>query len=127
MPKQRLVNATNIVKRILEERDKIALETTERYGLGVKVPCRFGQAMRGGIRKALREIEMEPTVDAVEVVRCKDCYHRGDDMHCPMCRMESYWDEFDGWDYSIIDDTVDEGYCHCGERYRDEEEIEEEN
>lgn len=75
MGKPRLINATDLVKHVLEERDKIRTEVVERYSLGVPVPDRFGQAMRGGIRKALRCIETAQTVDAVEVVRCRDCEH----------------------------------------------------
>lgn len=76
MPKKRLIDATDLVRRVLEERDKIRLEVVPRYGFGVPVPDQHGQAMVGGIRKALREIETSPTIDAVEVVRCKDCVHR---------------------------------------------------
>lgn len=73
MKKKRLIDATDLVRRVLAERDRIPLEVVPRYNFGVPEPCRHGQAMRGGIRKALREIETSPTVDAVEVVRCKDC------------------------------------------------------
>lgn len=75
MPKKRLIDATDLVRRVLEERGKIRLEVVPRYGFGVPVPSLFGQAMVGGIRKALREIETSQTVDAVEVVRCRDCKH----------------------------------------------------
>ena len=71
MPKKRLIDATDLVRRVLEERDKIRTEGTVQ--LGVPTPDRHGMAMRGGIRKALREIETSPTVDAVEVVRCVNC------------------------------------------------------
>lgn len=43
------------------------------------------------------EIDNAPTVDAVQVVRCKDCL---------------WWDECYGLD--------DNGYCHHGERKDDE-------
>lgn len=71
----RLIDATDLVRRVLDERDKIPLEIVERYSFGVPTPNRHGQAMRGGIRKALRCIETSPTVDAVEVVRCRDCIY----------------------------------------------------
>lgn len=61
----RYIDATALVKAVLEERDKIPLKTTERYGFGVEVPYRHGESMRGGIRKALRCIETAPTVDVV--------------------------------------------------------------
>ena len=52
-----------------------------------------------------------PTIDAVEVVRCKDCKYREDELKCPMC--------FDEWDEDEpgclrIDKTVDDGVCHMG-------------
>lgn len=55
----------------------------------------------------------------VEVVRCKDCKHRGDDVHCPMCFEEEIeWDD-DGYteaDYVLHDRTIDDGFCDRGER-----------
>ena len=67
----------------------------------------------------LTEIEYAPTVDAVEVVRCKDCKHRGDDAHCSMCFEEAIeWDD-DGYtevDYVLHDRTTDDGFCDRGER-----------
>lgn len=59
-----------------------------------------------------------PTVDAVEVVRCKDCKHRGD-YGCPMYHEEYIeWDD-DGYHESEIidhDRTRDDGFCDLGER-----------
>ena len=61
-----------------------------------------------------------PTVDAVEVVRCKDCKHRGSETYCPMCFEEWYEiDEGDGYydsDITTHDRTIDEGFCDRGER-----------
>ena len=52
-----------------------------------------------------------PTVDAVEVVRCKDCIRRYDHDECPMCHtMNDESDEF----------TFDDGFCDRGERESDE-------
>ena len=65
----RLIDANEVVKAILEERDKIP------YELVSEKPFKHGNSMRGGIRKALRCIEQAPTVDAVPVVRCKECKH----------------------------------------------------
>lgn len=111
----RLIDATDLVRRVLEERDKIKTEVVERYSFGVPTPDRHGQAMRGGIRKALREIETSPTIDAVEVVRCRECKHRGIAGECPMCCTEDSYDEDYGYDYWDVDKTVDDGFCHCGE------------
>lgn len=50
-----------------------------------------------------RMIESAPTVDAVEVVRCKDC---------------KKWE--DGWCYEIEQITLHDFYCGYGERREDE-------
>lgn len=63
----RLIDANKVVKNIVAERDKIP------YELVSEKPFKHGNSMRGGIRKALRCIEQSPTVDAVPVVRCRDC------------------------------------------------------
>ena len=66
------------------------------------------------------DIDDAPTIDAVPVVRCKDCKHRHED-ECPM-----YWeeiDEGDGYydaDYIFHDYTQDDGYCSWGERRTDD-------
>ena len=69
-----MIDANAVVKAILEERDKIPRTiTTAPYELGTEKPFHAGDQMRGGIRKALRCIEQAPTVDAVPVVRCREC------------------------------------------------------
>ena len=74
----RMIDANAVVKAILEERDKIPRTiTTAPYELGTEKPYHAGDQMRGGIRKALRCIEQAPTVDAVPVVRCRECKHLG--------------------------------------------------
>ena len=65
----RLIDANKVVKAILAERDKIP------YELVSEKPFKHGNSMRGGIRKALRCVEQAPTIDAVLVVRCRDCQH----------------------------------------------------
>ena len=74
----RLIDANEVVKAILEERDKIPRTiTTAPYELGAEKPYHAGDQMRGGIRKALRCIEQAPTVAAVHVVRCEKCVLHG--------------------------------------------------
>ena len=74
----RMIDANAVVKAILEERDKIPRTiTTAPYELGTEKPYHAGDQMRGGIRKALRCIEQAQTVDAVPVVRCRECKHLG--------------------------------------------------
>ena len=72
----RLIDANKVVKNIVAERDKIPRTMTAApYEFGTEKPYHAGDQMRGGIRKALRCIEQAPTVDAVPVVRCRDCQH----------------------------------------------------
>ena len=52
-----------------------------------------------------------PTVDAVEVVRCKDCIRRYDTDECPMCHLS------EGKYYEY---TNGNGYCDRGERKENE-------
>lgn len=56
-------------------------------------------------------VKAAPTIDAVPVVRCKDCIYRGAHDLCPMCARVHMLDE------SIyIDCTVDDGFCNRGEK-----------
>lgn len=62
----------------------------------------YGMFWTGGIEKAINEA---PTIDAVEVVRCKDCkyskYKQG--------KLRCYI-------WSISSKTQEDGYCYCGEK-----------
>ena len=75
-----------------------------------------------GVEYAINHIIHAPTIDAVEVVRCKDCKHKPtgsgvnhditfpeQDYRCP-CRCEDYW-------YSWMPD--DDWFCANGERRED--------
>lgn len=112
--KRRLIDANDLVHRVLGVRDNV-LTGLVRFEHAACNADRFKQAMLGGIRKALHEIETSPTIDAVEVVRCKDCKHRGIVTECPMCYTEDSYDDDYGYDYWDVDKTVDDGFCHCGE------------
>lgn len=49
------------------------------------------------------------------IVKCKDCKHRYDEISCPMHYSDSQWDEeFDG--FREYDNTSDDGFCDRGER-----------
>lgn len=67
----------------------------------------------------IKKIEEAPRADVVEVVRCKECMHRGEEI-CPMYseRYEFYYDDDDWGDVDLIinDYTDDYGFCHLGER-----------
>lgn len=98
----RIIDANEVVKNIVAERDKIPRTvSTAPYEIGTEKPYHAGNQMRGGIRKALRCIEQAPTVDAVPVVRCRECkYHNKPP--CPM-RLSFNW-------------TEDDDFCSYGER-----------
>ena len=54
----------------------------------------------------MRLINATPTIDAVEVVRCKDCKYYGDEHFCPLRSLADYTDPND--------------YCSMGERREDD-------
>ena len=64
-------------------------------------------------------IEKQPTADVVEVVRCKDCkYFNGKiDVPCERC---GDIDEPCGGCHYTGGCTYDDGYCHHGERIKEE-------
>ena len=65
-----------------------------------------------------KRLQDVPTVDAMEVVRCKDCELRGN-LGCPMFFEEQIeWDDYGyiEWDYVPHDHTTDDGFCSYGER-----------
>ena len=62
------------------------------------MPNKSGYDFLCGVASVITEVECAPTVDAVEVVRCKDCKHRYSDSWC-----------------EYVDDD-DNFYCARGER-----------
>ena len=79
----RLIDADELKERILVERRKIPLTCPgASYEFYISKPYQHGNSMRGGIRKALRCMEQCKTVDAVPVVRCKDCKFFHDKGYC---------------------------------------------
>ena len=64
----------------------------------------------------LRWVRKQPTIDAVPVVRCKDCKHRGEHEVCPLHDIRLCFDG-DGHIDEVEDDkTEDEFFCSYGER-----------
>ena len=61
-----------------------------------------------GIQHSIKRLDNAPTIDAVPVVRCRECkYHRN-----AGCPMRSLHVATRG--YGIQDNTVDDGFCHKG-------------
>lgn len=95
----RYIDADELKRRILFERDKIPFTLPgATYEFGIAKPNQHGNSMRGGIRKALRCMEQCKTVDAVPVVRCREC---------------KKWHPDIGWcdEHSHFVDS-DENFCH---------------
>lgn len=65
-------------------------------------------------KAVLRIVNDMPVVDAAPVVRCNDCWKRGNEIYCPMCFDEYFYDEDDGGDWVTRDNTEDDGFCHNG-------------
>ena len=66
----------------------------------------------GGVYMAVNALEGMTQLDAVEVVRCKDCVNRGTSYNCPMRKLVIPV-EGPG---SYEDCTEDMGFCHMGKR-----------
>ena len=60
-------------------------------------------------------IQKIPAIDAVPVVRCKDCERRCT-YKCPMYHTETCFDDLDGFDDYSVDKTDGNGFCHQGKR-----------
>ena len=63
-----------------------------------------------------KQISEAPTVDAVPVVRCRECKYRYTE-NCPMYFHASYWHE--GYEEYVDDDTdhtEDDYFCPAGKR-----------
>lgn len=96
-------------------------EVLERYinAPHVKVFGKYSDGMQLAINTCIELLNSQRTVDAVEVVRCKDCKHRGEEVECPMYFVKKIeWDDdgYTEYDYVPYDHTVDDGFCDRGER-----------
>lgn len=130
----RPIDADALKEMLIKERDAIPLTKTERYGFGVEFPDPHGTSMRGGINKAFRCMEQTPTIDAVPVVRCKDCKWYEPCTDCGFDEVtgrrdhskivEKPYGECHGQDFHFTEDGclrvgVDD-FCSYGERRSDE-------
>ena len=94
----RLIDADRLNKPIYAEEDNIT-----GSGMSYDEICGYNY----GIDIAWNKIDQAPTIDAVPVVRCKDCIRRYDTDECPMCFL------IEGKYYEY---TNENGFCDRGER-----------
>ena len=94
----RLIDADRLNKPIYAEEDNIT-----GSGMSYDEICGYND----GIDIAWNKIDQTPTIDAVPVVRCKDCIRRYDTDECPMCFL------IEGKYYEY---TNENGFCDRGER-----------
>ena len=94
----RLIDADRLNKPIYAEEDNIT-----GSGLSYDEICGYND----GIDIAWNKIDQAPTIDAVPVVRCKDCIRRYDTDECPICFL------IEGKYYEY---TNENGFCDRGER-----------
>ena len=93
----RLIDADRLNKPIYAEEDNIT-----GSGMSYDEICGYND----GIDIAWNKIDQAPTIDAVPVVRCKDCIRRYDTDECPMCFL------IEGKYYEY---TNGNGFCDRGE------------
>ena len=94
----RLIDADRLNKPIYAEEDNIT-----GSGMSYDEICGYND----GIDIAWNKIDQAPTIDAVLVIRCKDCIRRYDTDECPMCFL------IEG---NYCDYTNENGFCDRGER-----------
>ena len=68
-----------------------------------------------GLTMAVNRVRIAPAVDAVPVVRCRECKRLGG-YYCPMYHTETSLDDLDGFDDYSVDKTDGDGFCHRGVR-----------
>ena len=98
MSEQRLIDANEVVTI------QVFDEMTEEYSMET---ITVAEAMNRWADEGC-----PPTIEAVPVVRCSECKHRGSSYKCPMRRLVH---PLDGAGH-YVDLTRDDGYCHCGEK-----------
>ena len=99
----RLIDADRLNKPIYAEEDNIT-----GSGMSYDEICGYND----GIDITWNKIDQAQTIDAVPVVRCKDCIRRYDTDECPMCFL------IEGKYYEY---TNENGFCDRGERKGDAE------
>ena len=74
----------------------------ERLKFKMQTDDTFNKTKSCGLQSAIAQADKAPAVDAVEVVRCKDCKFQGDEDDCPLLSLSAY--------------TEPDDFCSYGER-----------
>lgn len=110
MTEKRLIDANALLSQINDPKGLIILD-----GRAALVSGEWEGLRRQ--KDVIAAVEASPIVDAVPVVRCRDCIHR-DTEQCPMIR---YTYDIAG-DLVVTEDyTTDEGFCDLGEQEESED------
>lgn len=94
----------------------IDADALQRRICGAKCGCEYEDCGNEGDCGYDHFIFHAPTIDAVLVVRCRECIHRYTE-DCPMYFHSSYWHE--GYEEYVDDDTdhtEDDYFCPKGKR-----------
>ena len=94
----------------LQDAERLILDKVSGYKATDFASSHEHIKVREQVLDCLAKIRKLRTVDAVEVVRCKECKHRGDAYKCP-----KRFAHYHGYD---SDYTVDDGYCERGEKLK---------
>ena len=102
----------------LIDADKMAVDESEAYmSAQVQITDDLKWLVNFAAHSKIQRIIADtPTIDAVPVVRCRECKHRYTE-DCPMYFHASYWHE--GYEEYVDDDTdhtEDDYFCQEGER-----------
>jgi hypothetical protein len=77
---------------------------------------RTGKQLKLCAEMFIRKIDKAPTIDAVQVVRCKDCKHWGTmDGIVGVCREQMIVQEYDKGSINIYPERLYDHYCAYGE------------
>lgn len=112
--KMRLIDAVALAREI----EKI------KWNLQMLDDTRSSDKVWNGVRMAEKKVESAPTIDAVPVVRCKDCKHWDEHsqygydsengVYGNYCMLWTPDDDF----YAV--ETPEDGFCYNGERKTNE-------
>lgn len=113
----RIITEENLQNTLLAQIQSNAIAKGNCHWGDYQQWCIRGEEIAQAIKDIFAEDDLlKPTID---IVRCNECQHRGDDVHCPMCHEELREWDYDGYretDFVLHDRTTDDGFCDRGER-----------